>query len=164
MRRALLCTVVFLLACSSKKDVQNPRDVPLTSPGRTVEQPAEQEPQVAERELPAPGAFGPVYFAYDDASIGPRAGDELGRLAEFLEKNSSASVLLEGHTDERGSPEYNIALGEQRARACRDYLVRLGVASHRLSTTSLGEERPAVNGSEEAAWAKNRRVELRVRR
>jgi peptidoglycan-associated lipoprotein len=154
--------LVAFVACSSKKEARTPRDVPITSPGRTVEEPAEK-PIVQEsgRDLTQP-RFGPVYFAYDDALVSPRASEELVRLAGYLERQSSVTVTLEGHTDERGSPEYNIALGDQRAQACREYLVRLGIASHRLRTRSFGEERPVDAATSEEAWAKNRRVEFLV--
>ena len=80
--------------------------------------------------------------------------------AQILKKNATLTVTIEGHSDERGSPEYNIGLGERRAQAVRRALLLQGVAESQLSTVSYGEERPAVPGETEEAWAKNRRVEL----
>ena len=84
----------------------------------------------------------------------------VGAHAAFLAKNPSQKVRLEGHADERGSREYNIGLGERRAQAVRRALMLQGVTENQITTVSYGEERPAVQGSDEAAYAKNRRVEL----
>jgi len=101
-----------------------------------------------------------VYFEFDSSEI---RGDDLQTVsahAAYLAKYKSARVRLEGHTDERGSREYNIGLGERRAQAVRNALLLQGVAEPQITTVSYGEERPAVEGSDEAAYAKNRRVEL----
>jgi peptidoglycan-associated lipoprotein len=108
----------------------------------------------------APGAFQPIYFAFDASDLLPEARQELEELATWLGRSPAATVRIEGHADDRGTAEYNVALGERRARAIRDYLVRLGIASSRLSTISYGEERPAAAGDDEASWARNRRGEL----
>ena len=101
-----------------------------------------------------------LYFDFDQASLRPESREALMRVAAAL-RNSSASVRLEGHADERGTREYNIALGERRARAVADFLVLQGVSASRLETISYGEERPAVAASNESAWAMNRRVEIK---
>ena len=82
--------------------------------------------------------------------------------ADWLRANSGVSVILEGHADERGTREYNLALGERRATAAKNYLVALGISGSRVGTISYGKERPADPGSNEAAWAKNRRGRMAV--
>ncbi|MFH1262536.1 MAG: peptidoglycan-associated lipoprotein Pal [Pseudomonadota bacterium] len=104
-----------------------------------------------------------VYFDYDQAVVRSDAKDPLKRAAEGL-KNGTNSVSIEGHCDERGSSEYNLALGERRAQAVKSYLRTLGVDGKRLTTVSYGKERPFDSGHSEAAWAKNRRAELTVER
>jgi len=99
------------------------------------------------------------YFEFDSAVLLPEARAALIGHAEYL-RNSSKSVRLEGHADERGTREYNMALGERRANAVRDFLVLQGVDTSKIETVSYGEERPAVMGSGESSWSKNRRVEL----
>lgn len=101
-----------------------------------------------------------LYFEFDQSTLTPASRDSLMRIAAAL-RNSNASVRLEGHADERGTREYNIALGERRARSVADFLVLQGVSASQLETVSYGEERPAVAASNEAAWAKNRRVEIK---
>ncbi|MBE0597121.1 MAG: peptidoglycan-associated lipoprotein Pal [Desulfuromonadales bacterium] len=105
----------------------------------------------------------PIFFEFDQYTLSPQARQTLADNAAFLRSRSTVNVLIEGHCDERGSDEYNLALGERRARATRDYLASLGVAPERLSIISYGEERPLEQGSNEAAYAKNRRAEFRIR-
>lgn len=99
-----------------------------------------------------------IYFDYDRAVIRDEARNALNGNAKQLMDSNGARVVLEGHCDERGTVEYNLALGERRANAARDYLVRYGIEGMRLSTVSFGEERPFDPGHEESAWSKNRRV------
>ena len=101
-----------------------------------------------------------VYFDFDSSEIRPEFVGVIAAHAKALSANASIRVRLEGHSDERGSPEYNIGLGERRAQAVRRALLLQGVAEAQLSTVSYGEERPAVPGETEEAWAKNRRVEF----
>jgi len=101
-----------------------------------------------------------VYFDFDSSEIRPEFVTVVAAHAKALAANASIRVRLEGHTDERGSPEYNIGLGERRAQAVRRALLLQGVAESQLTTVSYGEERPAVPGQTEEAWAKNRRVEF----
>ncbi len=104
-----------------------------------------------------------VYFDYDDSALRPDAKDGLRRNAEFLRSNSSTRAELQGNCDERGTEEYNLALGKRRAESAKQYLVDLGISAQRLSTVSFGEENPATPGEGEAAWAKNRRVDFNLR-
>lgn len=101
-----------------------------------------------------------IYFDFDSSEIRPEFTAVLAEHARQLSRNASVRVRLEGHTDERGSREYNIGLGERRAQAVRRALLLQGVAETQVATVSYGEERPAQAGSTEEAWAKNRRVEL----
>ena len=98
-----------------------------------------------------------VYFAFDSSALDPRALQTLSRQAAFLKVNPSIRITIEGHCDERGTREYNLALGERRASASRDFLLAQGIDAARVRIVSYGKERPAVEGSNESAWAKNRR-------
>jgi peptidoglycan-associated lipoprotein len=122
--------------------------------------------------LPAEGGFGAmdtpeallgkttIYFDFDSASIRPEYAQAIAAHAKYLAENPGIAIRLEGHTDERGSREYNIGLGERRSQAVRRALMLQGVSGDQISTVSYGEERPAVTGSDEEAWAMNRRVEI----
>ncbi|MFY0641897.1 MAG: peptidoglycan-associated lipoprotein Pal [Bermanella sp.] len=101
-----------------------------------------------------------VYFGYDRSEIRPEFKDVLNAHAQYLVANPQASVSLEGHCDERGTVEYNLALGERRANTVKRYLVVQGVNPNQLESVSFGEERPAVVGSDDSAWSKNRRTEI----
>lgn len=103
-----------------------------------------------------------IYFDFDSASLSESARTTLTKNAAVLKKVSSAKIRIEGNCDERGSAEYNLALGERRARAAQQYLTALGIKPDHLSTISFGKEKPAVQGSDEAAMAKNRRDEFVV--
>ena len=110
------------------------------------------------------GPLADVYFEYDQARLADAARAILEKHALWMQNHRSAKVAIEGHCDERGTVDYNLALGEQRARATRDYLVSLGVAGDRLTTVSYGKERPLDPASNETAWAKNRRAHFLVSR
>lgn len=99
-----------------------------------------------------------IYFNYDSSALTPQAQEILRRKAAFLKANPLVKVTIEGHCDDRGTNEYNLALGEARARSAKSFLVDLGIPAARLATISYGEERPAVKGSGEEVWAKNRRA------
>lgn len=103
-----------------------------------------------------------LYFDYDSSEIRPEYTSVIAAQGKRLAANPAMKLRLEGHTDERGSPEYNIALGERRAQAVRRALMLQGAADGQVVTVSYGEERPAVEGSDESAWSKNRRVEILV--
>ena len=119
----------------------------------------------ADTLAPAPGtqehlvleAGDRVFFDFDKYDLKAEAQATLKRQAAWLKQNPNITVTVEGHCDERGTREYNLALGERRANAVKDYLVALGIKSGRVATISYGKERPAVLGSNEWAWAQNRR-------
>lgn len=110
------------------------------------------------------GPLADVNFGYDAATLDERARALLEKHALWLQTHRDTRVTVEGHCDERGTVEYNLALGDQRARAASDYLVSLGVASERLKTVSFGKERPLDTGHDESAWARNRRAHFVVTR
>jgi peptidoglycan-associated lipoprotein len=104
----------------------------------------------------------PVYFSFDDYTVSASSQGQLTQMAEQMKANPGTVLQIEGHCDERGSIEYNLALGERRAQAVKTFMTNLGVESARLSTISYGEERPASDGHTEDAWQKNRRAEFNV--
>ncbi|MBO6505600.1 MAG: peptidoglycan-associated lipoprotein Pal [Kordiimonadaceae bacterium] len=104
-----------------------------------------------------------VFFAYDSSELTDEARATLASQAEWLDYHSRARVTIEGHCDERGTREYNLALGERRANAVKSYLMALGVSANRINTISYGKERPAVVGNGESSWSQNRRGVMTVR-
>jgi peptidoglycan-associated lipoprotein len=126
--------------------------------------PVEAPPPVPPAPEPAPAPkeeamkFENIRFDYDKSSIREDAKPVLQAVAKHLKANKDAKIVIEGHCDERGTPEYNMALGDRRAHAAKKYLVGLGVAEGRLTTISYGEERPLDPGHDEDAWGKNRRA------
>jgi len=130
-----------------------------TAPGSNV--PGSQSmnaEQMAKQALSSVGFI--IYFDYDKSDIRPEYNSVIAAHAKYLSSNANLKVRLEGNTDERGSREYNIGLGERRAQAVRRALMLQGVSESQITTLSYGEERPAVDGHDEAAYAKNRRVEI----
>ena len=104
-----------------------------------------------------------VFFAYDSYSLAASAQATLNKQAKWLKANPSVAIAVEGHADERGTREYNLALGDRRASSVKDYLMSQGISSNRISTISYGKERPVKSGSNDTAWAQNRRsVSLRT--
>ena len=108
-------------------------------------------------EFLASGVPDRVFFATNKSSLTTKSRETLRKQATFLRKNKNLSVTIEGHADERGTREYNLALGERRANAAKDYLMTYGVSSNRISVISYGKERPVDSGSNPLAWSKNRR-------
>ena len=109
-------------------------------------------------EYLAKGVPDRVFFATNESILTTRSRDTLRKQAAWLRKNPSINVVLEGHADERGTREYNLALGERRANAAKDYLMTYGVSSDRISVISYGKERPVDSGSNPLSWSKNRRA------
>jgi len=104
--------------------------------------------------------FSPVYFAFDSYVLPPSEVSKVEQVAQHLKQNASHVLVVEGNCDERGSNEYNMSLGENRALAVREYLVKLGISADRIQTRSYGEEKPAVAGTGEEVWHLNRRGEF----
>ncbi|TNF50666.1 MAG: peptidoglycan-associated lipoprotein Pal [Deltaproteobacteria bacterium] len=103
-----------------------------------------------------------INFDFDQFTLSAEARSILGNNAKYLQANSGTNVVIEGHCDERGSDEYNLALGESRALAAKNYLVSLGISAKRLSVISYGEEKPLSKGTGESVWAQNRRAEFKA--
>ena len=108
-------------------------------------------------ELNAKGVLADVYFLYDSVELGPDARALLQKNTDYLKRWTSTKVMVEGHADDRGTNEYNLALGERRAAAARDYVVSLGIPAARITIVSKGEEQPVCREENEACWSKNRR-------
>ena len=108
-------------------------------------------------EYLAAGVPDRVFFATNESVLTTKSRDTLRKQAAWLRKNSSINIVIEGHADERGTREYNLALGERRANAAKDYLMTYGISSSRISVISYGKERPVDSGSNPLAWSKNRR-------
>ena len=124
------------------------------------EVPVEPSPPPLDYTAMRPAEYGieDVFFAFDRSDLDDASLATLARNARILKDHPEVVILIEGHCDERGTVEYNLALGEKRAKTVRDHLVRLGVASNRLRVTSYGESRPFAQGSNEKVWAQNRRA------
>jgi len=103
-----------------------------------------------------------IYFDFDMSDLRPDSIAQLDQNADWLKQHATVRAIIEGHCDERGTEEYNLALGERRAKGARDYLIRLGIAASRMMVVSYGESRPQELGSNESAWAMNRRAHFRV--
>ena len=104
------------------------------------------------------GPLGDVFYEFDSSELAADAQSQLQQNATWMGSNAAASTMIEGHCDERGTSEYNLALGERRAATAKEYIVRLGIPSSRIETVSYGEEKPFAAGHDEAAWSKNRRA------
>ncbi len=126
---------------------------------------AEKRRLQAEKERAAKQEFinENVYFGFDDSSLTKKARQILKEKVEWLRKHSDVEVVIEGHCDERGTKEYNMALGQRRAQSIKNFLVNAGIDAHRLETISYGEERPVDPRHNEMAWAKNRRGHFRIK-
>lgn len=155
------------VTAETPKPVQQPpvrQEVPAPVQQQAPEAPVVIEPADASQPVKAAAEVSPfetVYFDFDRSDLRQDARNSLAKNAEFLLKsNKTAKVMIEGHCDERGSAEYNLALGERRAESALKYLITLGVQPDRLSIVSYGKEKPAVQGNDEEAWAKNRRAEF----
>jgi peptidoglycan-associated lipoprotein len=131
-----------------------------------VEPPVQEEkPVVREepKEIPMP-VMGDVFFAFDKYNLTDESKRTLEDNSSELKRASDVAIIIEGHCDERGTKSYNLALGEKRAKAARDYLISLGVSGSRITIISYGKERPFDPGHNEAAWAKNRRAHFVIKK
>jgi peptidoglycan-associated lipoprotein len=154
--------VLAMTACSSSDDAASSTGAETNNQETTVATPIDENAQLTEQELKekALRENQTIYFAFDNATIAGDYEDMLAAHAAYLSKDASLQVTIEGHADERGTPEYNIALGERRAQAVAKYIQALGVQADQISIVSYGEEKPLVLGQSEDAYAKNRRAVL----
>ena len=113
-------------------------------------------------EAPVETALEPIYFDFDKSNLKPDATATLTKNAEWISKNPTAKIIIEGNCDERGTSEYNVALGERRATSAKQYLIKLGIAADRLSTVSYGKEKPICTEQNESCWCKNRRDDFKI--
>ena len=158
----LLSIALILSACAKKEAVPVIEEVePVEEVAPPLEE-VEAEPVEPVVEEVAPLVLEDVFFDYDKYNIKKEYKAVLTKNAELLLARPEAELLIEGHCDERGTNEYNIALGEKRAKAVLDFYVTYGIDAGRLSMVSYGEERPFARGSNEEAWAKNRRAHMVV--
>jgi len=176
---ALSMTALMIGGCASNEAVKTEEPAaatvkaetqPVQPPKAKAEESAAPAPkQIAEAVTDtdaqaaknAVSVFETVYFDFDKSDLRQDARNVLAKNAEIMLKSKkTAKIKIEGHCDERGSAEYNLALGERRATSAMQYLITLGVKPERLSIISYGKEKPAVQGNDEAAWAKNRRAEF----
>ena len=167
---SLAAVLVVTAACSKKT---KPADLPppppaATAPGTAIPgttAPSTADTPVGTANLPgsqsdfvAQSGSDRVLFGYDSYEIDDAARTVLGKQAEWLARYGQVKITIEGHTDERGTREYNLALGDRRANAAKNFLAAQGVDAGRITTLSLGKERPEADGSDEAAYARNRRA------
>jgi len=175
---ALSMSALVAGGCASNETVKTEEPVkaatvaeqPKAEAPKAVEQPKAEEPKAEQpkamegtgaKASAAAAAFESVYFDFDKSDLRQDARDVLSKNANILLKDKpTIKVQIAGNCDERGSAEYNLALGERRAKSAQQYLITLGVPADRLSVISYGKEKPAVEGHDEAAWAKNRRDEF----
>ena len=157
---------VAVVGCSKK-----PQPPPPPPPPPRMEEPPppprEEPPQVDEEALRRQRiqariaeVFKPIYFSYDQSTLTSESQSILQEIGKLMKEVPEITARVEGHADERGTNEYNLALGERRAISVQDYLSSYGVQKSRLQTISYGEEKPAQMGGDESSWAKNRRVEF----
>jgi peptidoglycan-associated lipoprotein len=165
----MFIVVVFALTiftgCAEKKAVVTEGTAQeQAAPAQTAATTQEQSAKVAPAATPetAETMVKDIFFDFDKSNIRPDARETLKADADFLLKNGNSKVVIEGHCDERGTAEYNMALGQRRAQETKNYLVNLGIKELRIKTISYGEERPFDPGHNEDAWAKNRRAHFVV--
>lgn len=148
-----LVTVILAIGCTSKKKVDDTQDVPAAAVDNSA-----MNFDAAGSDSGKINGLVTVRFEYDRSTLSSQAKKDLAGNAEWIKANPKSSIQIEGHCDNRGTIEYNLALGERRAQAVKSYLVGLGIAGDRLNVISYGEEKPLVDGDSEEAWSKNRRA------
>jgi len=156
----LLLALLALASCAKKKPIEERPVTP--QPQTTKDTTTKPETPETPKHTLQESQFRTVYFDFDRYNLRPDAKAALDADYALLRDFPDVIVKIEGHCDERGTVEYNLSLGEKRAKAAMDYLSGLGISSSRLSIISYGKERPAVAGNNESAWSKNRRCEFRV--
>ena len=156
---AIVAATFLLAACETASQVSG--DSASTSASNTASSSSSSSSSAKAEKTPAEKLAqvgDTVNFDFDSAELTVSAKSTLNRQSAFLSVNPGLMIVIEGHADERGTREYNLALGDRRATAVRDYLVAKGIDSARVRTVSYGKERPTASGSDEGAWAKNRRA------
>jgi peptidoglycan-associated lipoprotein len=159
---SLLAVLVLVAGCSHKPKDEGAVAATAETAQAPVTQPAPNGPPPGSEQDLVVNVGDRVFFGYDEFDLTAQARTTIEHQAQWLKTYPSVTVMVEGHCDERGTREYNLALGEKRATAVRNYLVANGVDPSRVQTISYGKERPAVLGSDETSWAQNRRGVLVV--
>lgn len=141
---------------------EEPPPPKMEEPAPRVETPRVDEDALRRQRIQAQIAevFKPIYFAYDQSTISAEGLSTLQAIGSLMKEVPEITARIEGHADERGTNDYNMALGERRSKAVNDYLTSYGIQGSRLSTISYGEEKPAMEGHDEGSWSKNRRAEF----
>ena len=156
----LIFTLVFMFSCSTvpveEVDSQQATTVDLTSDSDTSSEAASDA--MSDVDIGEP--YVKIYFDYDQDTLRDDALSDLLKVSRLMKDNLKYTLLVEGHADERGTREYNLALSERRAKAVEDFLSASGVSSFNVEVVGYGEEKPVDNGSNESAWSQNRRAEL----
>ncbi len=154
----MIAAALLLAACTDKEEAGAAAETTASATTSTTTAPTViAGPTAGSQEHLVVNVGDRVFYDFDSSDLRPEARSTVEALAVWMSNYPAATLVLEGHADERGTREYNLALGERRANAIRDYLVALAIAPNRLSTISYGKERPAVLGSTDEAWAQNRR-------
>jgi peptidoglycan-associated lipoprotein len=171
---SLTTSMALFAAGCGKKQVRTDEGL-ATQPVAPVQEPVRETGLGGEEPLSSAGQYGdtaaisegrthapmlPVYFNFDQSSIRADQQPRIEKNSDFLKDNPEAMIRIEGNCDERGTNEYNMALGERRAVSAKKYLMNLGIAEHRITTISYGEERPLTYGNDELSWAQNRRADF----
>lgn len=167
---AVLCMSLFLASCAKKRTEPLPpgatkvevREDPVDWGKKPAKGPSEAELRAQQMAQAMREVGNVIHFDFDSSALSETSREVLSVKADILKRYAELTLVVEGYCDERGTVEYNLALGERRARASYDYLVILGISPDRLSIVSFGEENPAAMGSSESAWAQNRRDQFRV--
>jgi peptidoglycan-associated lipoprotein len=156
----LTAALIATAGCAKKKPADLPPPPPTTTaPAETPPPPVDTGPTAGSRaDFIAQSGTDTIYFATDSYDLDSEDQSVLSKQAAWLQKNPTVKVTVEGHCDERGTREYNLALGDRRANAAKNYLVNNGVPAGNILVISYGKERPVAMGSDEAAWAQNRRA------
>lgn len=171
---AMLCALFALSACTPKKTVKKtmtPEEEAALAAARnggtesvTLPSSADvEEARIRGKEFAVAPELQPIRFDFDAYSVADEARAAIRANADYIKQHPDLEVLVEGHCDERGTTEYNLALGQKRAKAVREYYIRLGVPGGKVATISFGEERPSCGDSDESCWGLNRRAETKIR-
>jgi peptidoglycan-associated lipoprotein len=157
---AMVASLTVVVGCGGKKAIDEPAPTDTqAAPVEEVKEAPVEQPVTPSTDM-SPVSLNDVFFDFDQYNLTSEAKSTLDANARELKRMAETNITIEGHCDERGTKAYNLALGDKRANAARDYLVALGVGAARITTVSYGKERPFEAGHDESAWAKNRRAHI----
>lgn len=161
----LIVSIFYSLFSGLAGCVPKPKKKEIKEAVKPPEEPAPsvpviEEPSLRGKEYQDVEELKTIYFDYDAATLKAEARTVLAQNAKWLNANPDAEIIIEGHCDERGTTDYNIALGDRRAKSVREYLMKLGIKGNRMATITYGEEKPSAFGHDEDSWSKNRRADM----